>query len=219
MFAREFFLVHRRDNLPQVPACADCNNAKSQLEHHLTALLPFGGRHADALDNLQSMVPKRFAKNAKLHRELVAGQGTVWNRTEGSLLVRQMTLPIAGQLERLFEFISKALLWHHWKARLTDDHAVIAGLVPDNFLDSFSKVPPERRVEVNLSGGTVSYRGLQGNDYPETSAWEFTMYGGLEILDETQWPSRSYRKIGATSSHKRVTEKVDSPERLKLGQV
>jgi|SRR6516165_636442 hypothetical protein len=68
VFAREFFLVNQRDNLPQVPACDKCNNEKSRLEHHLTALLPFGGSHADALTNLETMVPKRLAKNARLHR-------------------------------------------------------------------------------------------------------------------------------------------------------
>src|SRR5260370_17629977 len=214
VLARKFFLLNQRGTLPQVPACDQCNNEKSRLEHRLTALLPFGGRHADALTNLETMVPKRLAKNARLHSELAHGRGTTWNRSEGGLLVRQMTLPMGGQLEKLFEFIAKGLLWHHWKVRLTDDHTVVAGLVPDNFLDlldPFSKVPPDRRVNVNLGGGTVFYQGLQGDDYPEVSAWEFTMYGGLKITDETQQPPRTSRKIGATPSPKPVTEKPDRP--------
>jgi hypothetical protein len=218
VFARKFFLLNQRGTLPQVPACDQCNNEKSRLEYRLTALLPFGGRHADALTNLETMVPKRLAKNARLHSELAHGRGTTWNRSKGGLLVRQMTLPMGGQLEKLFEFIAKGLLWHHWKVRLTDDHTVVAGLVPDNFLDPFSKVPPDRRVNVNLGGGTASYQGLQGDDYPEVSAWEFTIYGGLEITDETQQPPRTYRKIGATTSHKRVAEKAESLRRLKSGR-
>jgi hypothetical protein len=180
--------------------------------------LPFGGSHPDALTNLETMVPKRLAKNARLHRALAHSKDTTWNRTEGGLLVRQMTLPMGGQLQKLFEFIAKGLLWHHWKVRLTQNHIVVAGLVPDNFLDPFSKVPPDRRVRVSLGGGTVSYQGLQGDDYPEVSAWEFTMYGGLEIIDETQQPPRTYRKIGATTSHKRVTEKAERLRRLKSGR-
>jgi hypothetical protein len=208
----------QRGNLPQVAACDQCNNEKSRLEHCLTALLPFGGRHADALTNLEMMVPKRLAKNARLQRELAHGRGTTWNRSEGGLLLRQMTLPMGGQLEKLFEYIAKGLLWYHWKVRLTADHTVVAGLVPDNFLDAFSKVPPDRRVNRNLGGDTVSYQGLQGDDYPEVSAWEFTVYGGLEITDETQPPPRTYRKIGATTSHKRVTEKAERLRRLKSGR-
>jgi len=51
IFAREFFMQDRRANLPKVPACKHCNNEKSQLEHYLTAVLPFCGRHPDASGN------------------------------------------------------------------------------------------------------------------------------------------------------------------------
>jgi hypothetical protein len=142
VFAREFFLVNQRGNLPQVPACQDCNNAKSRLEHYLTALLPFGGRHADAPINLESMVPKRLAKNARLHRALGRNKSTIWNSAESGLSVPQMALPIDGQLEKLFEFITKGLLWHHWKVRLTGDHAVVAGLSPTIFLTHFLRCRP-----------------------------------------------------------------------------
>ena len=43
VFSREFFLVEDRDDLPQAPICDSCNNAKSKLEHYLTAVLPFTG--------------------------------------------------------------------------------------------------------------------------------------------------------------------------------
>ena len=57
VFAREFFLVNQRDKLPQVPACDKCNNEKSHLEHYLTALLPFGGSHADVVAWLHRPFP------------------------------------------------------------------------------------------------------------------------------------------------------------------
>jgi hypothetical protein len=63
LFAREFFLKTQRANLPQVPTCDRCNGEKSKLEHYLTAVLPFGGRHPDALTNLSQMVEPRLAKN------------------------------------------------------------------------------------------------------------------------------------------------------------
>jgi hypothetical protein len=58
VFAREFFLVKHRDGLPQVPSCDKCNGEKSALEHYLTAVLPFGARHRNASQALQTMVPK-----------------------------------------------------------------------------------------------------------------------------------------------------------------
>src|SRR5258706_15162251 len=122
MFAREFFLTDRRAKFPKLPACEACNNEKSKLEHYLTAVLPFGGRHADSTENLSTLVTPRLAKNARLHNELNAGQGQIWSR-EGGLIVPVRTLPVDG--EKIgFEFITKALLWHHWKVILEETTAL-----------------------------------------------------------------------------------------------
>jgi hypothetical protein len=113
VFAREFFIDVRRRNLPKVPACEACNNEKSKLEHYLTAVLPFGGRHADSTENLSTLVTPRLA-----------GQGQIWSR-EGGLIVPVRTLPVDGEkIGRLFEFITKALLWHHWKVILEETTAL-----------------------------------------------------------------------------------------------
>jgi len=56
ILAREFVPVARRSQIPQVPACRRCNKDKSDLEHYLTAGLPFGGRHADAAATCKTMV-------------------------------------------------------------------------------------------------------------------------------------------------------------------
>lgn len=42
------------------------------LELEFMIVLAFGGRHPDAMKNLETMVPKRLAKNAKLKAELAA---------------------------------------------------------------------------------------------------------------------------------------------------
>src|SRR5260370_34788662 len=80
IFAREFFPVERRANLPKVPACSSCNSTKSRLEHYLTAVLPFGGLHQDALVTLERMVPPRLEKNVKLKNDLSAGHRKEKNR-------------------------------------------------------------------------------------------------------------------------------------------
>ena len=41
ILAREFVPVAHRSQIPQVPACRRCNKDKSDLEHYLTAVLPF----------------------------------------------------------------------------------------------------------------------------------------------------------------------------------
>jgi len=42
VIARGFFLPSERGELPQVPACNQCNNEKSRLEHRLTTVLRSG---------------------------------------------------------------------------------------------------------------------------------------------------------------------------------
>src|SRR5437763_1960566 len=110
IFAREFFVESARTNLPQAPTCTTCNNEKSKLEHYLTSVLPFGARHADAHENLISMVPKRLRKNAKLHRQLSEGHSSE-------------TIPIEGvKLEKLFGLIARGLAWLHWEIYLNEEN-------------------------------------------------------------------------------------------------
>ena len=103
IFAREFFLPSARANLPQAPICEQCNNEKSKLEHYLTTVLPFGGSHSASRENLASMVPKRLRKNAKLHRELAAGQQSVSTSDSSGEVVQTIAIPFdSNRLERLF---------------------------------------------------------------------------------------------------------------------
>jgi len=85
VFSRKFFLDKDRGNLPKVPACTTCNGEKARLEHYLTTVLPFGGRHPQAVPNLESAVPPRLAKNRRLHRHLVASEQAAWIRQDGGI--------------------------------------------------------------------------------------------------------------------------------------
>jgi hypothetical protein len=114
VFAREFFIMDRRANLSKVPACQACNSAKSGLEHYLTAVLPFGGRHADGAAHLSGMVPGRLARNQKLARRISAELSIVVPDRD----TLAMTVPIDPEkIAELFALIAKGLLWHHWQCR------------------------------------------------------------------------------------------------------
>jgi hypothetical protein len=78
IFARQFFLVANRDNLPKAPACGRCNGRKSHLEHYLTSVLPFGGHHNAATDTVMESVTRRFPKNQKLSREFMRTLRPAW---------------------------------------------------------------------------------------------------------------------------------------------
>lgn len=173
VFAREFFLPKHRTGLPQVPACDTCNGEKSELEHYLTTVLPFGGLHPGARDNLVTMVPKRLQKNTKLRARLL--QGYTGDK-----------IPLeSGRIEGLFALIAKGLLWHHWQAILRHDDQAAATVIHDAglaFLDQhLFNMNPRDRVQADLGEGTFAYEGLQSTDCPHLTIWQFSMYGGLRF--------------------------------------
>lgn len=178
VWAREFCLVKYRNNLPQVPTCEDCNNEKSRLEHYLTTVLPFGGRHRDAAATLETMVPKRLARNQKLAKVLETGYTG-----------EKIPLEI-GRIESLFQFITKGFLWHHFGVVLTvDDRIGVTVIRSDGqaFLDCiFSRMRPRDRVDGNLGEGTLLYEGLQATDYSQFTMWRFSVYAGLYFCEESK---------------------------------
>ena len=109
VFAREFFLEADRNNLPMVPTCRNCNSEKSRLEHYLTVLLPFGGRHYVARDNLER-VRGRLAKNIGLHKRLAESWGDAFFLKDG-VPIPIKTLAFEGQqMVKLFSLIVRGLV-------------------------------------------------------------------------------------------------------------
>ena len=193
VICREFFLPARRNNLPKVPACSHCNGEKSEVEHYLTALLAFGARHPDAAVNLAAMVPKRLNKNAKLYAELA----------EGFAQSGGQSLPVDHlRLERLFAFITRGLLWHHWNVILDPGNSVIASIFADSGTPFFERMlyrwNTPNRVSGNLGEGTFCYEGAQATDCKEMSVWRFAMYGGIVFGGDPRVPGPSSLAVAVT---------------------
>jgi len=188
IFAREFFLDNERDNLPQVPACEVCNNIKSELEHYLTAVLPFGGQHSDSLSNLSSMVPKRLNKNKKLHKSLRSGMRRGWFVTDSGVLIKSTSIPIDfDKIERLMEYIVRGLCWEHMRVQLLEDDFVKVMAVTKHgenyFRNKLFSLNCNLRINRELGKGTVSYEGIQGTDDPKRTVWSIKLYGGIQMSD------------------------------------
>lgn len=198
IFAREFFLVNRRNNLPKVPACKPCNDTKSRLEHYLTSILPFGGRHEDAATNLKSMVSSRLTKNVKLHRELASSVQEVWTENDHGIYVKTISIKIDGeQLHELFTFIVRGLMWYHWQVLLPEQYDVkVISLAKsgESFFDQLLNMNSGKRINTEVGNGTFSYHGSQGVDYPEFSVWRFSVYGATKL-------SRDPKEIHGESTH------------------
>lgn len=193
VIGREFFLPSRRDNLPIVPACESCNNEKSQLEHYLMAVLGFGGRHPDALVNLDTMVRKRILKNAKLHSELAAA----FAQSRGT------TIPIDhARLEKLFAMIARGLLSYHWGVVLGPNHSAIASIFSVSGESLFNQIfkawNTPSRVNVDLGRGTFCYEGAQATDSRQTTIWRFSMYGGIMFGGDPKVPEPGSLAVAVT---------------------
>jgi hypothetical protein len=181
----------KRGNLPKVPACDRCNNEKSKLEHYLTAVLPFGGKHNDSVANLRSMVPGRLAKNLRLQRELAAGYAPAVLQESSAHAVPALTIPFDGSiLEQLFHFITRALAFHHWDVQIDAHHDARVVTLTQTGQEAFAlflNMGAKRRVEATLGKGTFSYQGMQG-DVPELTVWRFSIYGGLTLAGDVVAP-------------------------------
>ena len=199
VFSRKFFVEQARTGLPQVPSCDKCNSKKGALEQYLTAVLPFGGRHSAAQENLETLVPGRLKQNLKLHRELADGQ--VGN-----------TIPLReGALEGLMAYIARGLIWYHWKTYLNDEtHELLPRSVSDAnaqvFADWLANPKVANRVSGNWGDGTFLYEGIQTTADPALTIWRISMYGGLTIgLGEDTPKRRSSQFLVISSSRASVT--------------
>lgn len=182
VFAREFFLEHERYNLPQVPTCGKCNNKKSTIEHYLTSVLPFGGLHSHAKENLAKMVPKRLDKNRKLRKALKNGMAYIEVGDS-----KNMVIPIEGDfVTELFGYTAKGLAWHHWKTVIAKTSFVFSTALTNIgerfFNEYFFALNAKERITNTVGTNSFSYTGVQAIDDDQITIWLFKIYAGLSML-------------------------------------
>jgi hypothetical protein len=202
VFARQFFLESEGRNLIKVPACLECNNTKSKLEHYLASLLPFGGLHEDASEHLSNLVQPRLDKNLKLKNELREGMAYVVHNNENDPPERRLTLPFDGdQYTELFKYIVKALSWHHWGTFLNEDSFVYTIALTESGEEMFHKyffsLRPKHRVEVTIGANTIRYLGVQAVDKEILTIWQFHMFNGLVSSSGTKKDLIRSQSMGA----------------------
>ena len=176
--------------MPKAPACKDCNNKKSWLEHYLLTVLPLGGRHSQAAANLQQGVPKRLAKNQKLHRELSGSAEHAWLKTGGGIYQPSGSVKFDGnKLGQLLKYVSRGLTWHHWGIYVSAEHKMRVLFSPDMFSlylqSQLSAVQDDRKITIDLGRGTVQYAGCQVGEPPDLTFWGISMYGGVMVSNNT----------------------------------
>jgi hypothetical protein len=185
VFARQFFAMHQRSNLPKVPSCKACNNAKSMLEHYLASVLPFGNRLDGAGDMLGQMVAPRMERNQRLKQEIASGQTRVLQIENGTY---RPTTAIPFESEKLTDYtkyVAKGLVAYHWKALVPGHYFVAAGMLTEageDFIAEFFRMSCKNRVSQSL-GNVFRYEGVQAFGDPALTFWCFSLYGGAVFAE------------------------------------
>ncbi|PKH86995.1 HNH endonuclease [Colwellia sp. Bg11-28] len=187
VFPRKLFQTHERDNLPKVPSCTECNNAKSKLEHYITATLPFGATHDNAKTALSVDVSKRLSKNQKLHRELENSYSR--KQIPDSQLGTRSALTISldfKKLDELCAYIAIGLMWHHWE-KLLPLNCSHKAFTPSGYgleiIDGLFNTASQNRVNKILGDNTVRYKGMLSDIDKGMSVWAIQLLGGITIAD------------------------------------
>lgn len=186
----------------------------------MTAVLPFGGRHQDSLETLTSLVPKRLAKNEKLHRNLASRSSRVWS-LENGICQRATAMPLeAGSIERLFGLIAKGLAWHHWEICFTEEHEletlILTQAGQQFFEQSIFRLNAAQRVQINLGGGAIQYEGIQGVDCSHVTVWRFTIYGGLIMCGDPEAPGEACSQIAVITGQASTFQRAELRRNFEL---
>ncbi|MCB1505572.1 MAG: HNH endonuclease [Hyphomicrobiaceae bacterium] len=187
VFAREFFLERDRGNLPQVPACVDCNNKKSALETYLLQLMPLGANHPAAHESVRTLMPKRAAHhgNKALLDVLNGPDATVFLIDQSGQ--RQQRIPVlidANKLQDWCGLVARGLANFHWGVATPNYSVEVMPLTPEverHILELASSRKNGGHIEGSIGDGTFEYRGFMCGDGEPASLWMIDLYGRMPI--------------------------------------
>ena len=163
-------------------------------------MLPLGGRHSHALENLEKNVPRKLEKNIKLKNALSFGMSNI-NLVNDKTLGASLCFPLETEkIERLFNFITRALCYHHFQKLVPDDLQIRVLLLSefgDNFFNEiFSKIPSNAEHHA-LGDGTFEYRCISSVPPKDISVWQFKIYGGVYLGGDPNAPNDISTTVGA----------------------
>lgn len=202
--AREFFPRDARGNLPKVPACRDCNNRKSQLEHYVLSVLPMGGVHAGSAAAIINQLGPRLEKNAALNRTLFVGQRDRLIRRPDGRWWQGMSVPFeAEKLAVLACYIALGLAWHHWRVQIAPfalaSSRSFSSTGTQFFQDLWDRLDAGGGITHNWGNGVFEYRGMFARTNPKVTIWQMSFFGGVELAD-SQKPGQTSRTLFVATS-------------------
>lgn len=193
---RQFVPEPLRANLPQVPACAACNNSKSIDEHYLATVLPFGGNHPESSAMLERDVPRRLERNRKLHQALAESQGQIRLNEDGVVATTTTLMVEAERITRFTRRVIQGLHAHHW-GPIPKGTWVGAGLLAPTGVKFHHDLMHMGGVRLrgDIGQGLFSYAALRSFEPPYLSAWWLRLFGGVMLGGDDAVPDYVTRDL------------------------
>ena len=190
VIARSFFLDTERGSdlqIPQVAACARCNNEKSELEGYLGSALLIGSRHPEANRYRREKVGPRLDRNQKLRRELNIDAPPVWTEVNGILQPMHVIKIDSEKVNQLLRLIVRGLYRHHYGKPLPHEMIPDVSMIrpeaePVMWASVSQFFPPEvPRINRNLGRGSFIYSCVQSPMNEGFTAWMIGLHGQIPL--------------------------------------
>lgn len=189
LFSRALFPVELRGNLPKVPACSPCQGEKSDLEHYVSTVLPFGSNHPSGSAMLKDHVARRLAKNAPLQRRIRDGAKEIWVSDKKGVSHKSLVVPFEWEKYRdLLRLIVRGLVWTENQVVVPRDYQIlVTSLTREGatvFFDNIVSLSPHNRRVRQLAGGAVRYTYTYSDDDHAMSAWMLDVYQVPKVMNK-----------------------------------
>jgi hypothetical protein len=213
IISRKFFPDEFRDNLPKVPSCKQCNSAKSNLEHYLTAVLPFSSDHITALKSQAEKVNRRLNKNLPLKNELRTGISPAWFPVKNGSVEKTIAVPFQPKkLIEYCEYIVKGFIWHEWDVIIPRHYIIEVMFLTQHGYGLFRdllKLSPELRRQKSYANGGFSYTCTRNSTDGAFSVWHFKFYENIYLSDNTDENAVEFAEICALTSPPTIQGLID----------
>jgi hypothetical protein len=214
IISRKFFPAEFRANLPKAPSCRRCNEAKSQLEHYLTAVLPFSSNHITALKSQDEKVNRRLNKNLPLKNELRSGISSAWFPLKNGKVEKTIAIPFqSDKLIEYCEYIVKGLIWYEWDIIVPKHYVIeVMSLTQHGyafFRDYIFKLSPDLKRERSFAEGGFSYTCTRNSTDGAFSAWHFKFYENIHLSDNTDEKSVEFAEICAMTGPPKIRTLIE----------
>lgn len=182
VLCRKFFAVEDRANLPIVPACEPCNNAKSELELYACTVMPFAATHPAASEVLTNDVVGRLMNNQKLRRILSASfEYKYFYSAEHGWQIGAALDYDNEKITNLFTYIVKGLAFHYWGLVFDDEHTVGAAHFAQGGEQIFERMLQSQGVADRQTGnwgnGVFKFEGVRAAGHPTFTVWRMNLLG------------------------------------------